>query len=1097
MKKQFLTLVYFALFASAITAFANPKKESTINTKKLQTPSIAFTENKGQVHDKNYQACPEVLYGISIGNMAVHIKDNGLSYQLYRVDKWKGSEDPKTKQKLKEVEKQTVYRIDLKWINANLNFTKSEDEALPGYNNYYLAACPNGVLNVKSYKGIRLNNLYDGINLHYYQKNGELKHDYIVAPHANYKQIQVMLEGADVYLKEDGSLILTTPLGDVQEGAPLVFQKGKQLKAKWLINDKTLSFDVENYDANEELIIDPVTRLWGTYYGGNGDEFGISCATDHSNNVFLSGYTNTSSGTLIATSGSHQMTFGGFGNYDAYLVKFNSSGVRQWGTYYGGTGNDYNQCCTTDSNGDSYLCGYTFSYGMGTSGSFQPSLTVSSGSNANDAFLVKFNSNGVRLWATYYGDIGEDRGYSCSTDAANNVYMAGYTTSSNGTTIATPASHQPTVSSITAAFLVKFNPYGTRLWATFYAGIGFEGAWSCATDPSNNVYMVGYTDSNTLIATSGSHQSTFGGGTGTPYDAFLVKFNSNGVRQWSTYYGGTGTEYCYACCTDQLGNVFISGNTTSSVGVVIASPGSHQPTYGGSWDAFLVKFNSNGVRQWGTYFGSAASEYCSICTTDGLNNVYISGITPLNTGTTIATIGSHQTNFGGVEDAYLAKFNSNGIRQWGTYYGDNVDERGWSCAADYAGNVYLAGVTEANTGTVIATIGSHQPTFGGASIDAFIVKFDACDFAPSQPASISPTFACVGTTSTFSASLGYGTNSYTWALPNGWTGSSNLNTLSATPGVSGIFTITSSNACGVSPQQTMNIVVNPSPTVTVNSGSICSGQLFTIVPNGANTYTFSGGNIVSPNSTTNYTITGANTLGCFNAAVSTVTVVSSPVILVSNTAICIGQSFTIMPQGANSYTFSNGPIVTPSISSTYTVTGTGAAACSGSALVSVNVNLLPVIILASSNPIVCVDETAILTAYGATNYTFNPGGIGNNISISPSVTTNYTVTGIDSRGCINIAVMTQSVDACTGITLLDNTNKATVHVYPNPSNGIIQIDLDSDYEITILNGIGQLLYNSIGKAGLNQIDLINYPKGIYFVKFNNVNKSSTTKILID
>jgi len=254
-----------------------------------QNQALSFTENKGQVHDQNYNARPDVLYGVMSGNMAVHIKNTGVSYQLLRVDRWREAENIKTKEKRKEIDEQTIYRVDITWINANTNFTKTEDEALPGYNNYYLKNCPNGVLNVKSYKGVTLHNLYSGINLHYYEKNKELKHDYILAPGSNYKQIQLKVQGAQISIKDDGSLLISTPLGIIQEGAPLVYQNGKQLKSKWIVKNNILSFDVEGYNPTQQLIIDPVTRIWGTYYGGTGDDEAYSNATDASGNVYLAG----------------------------------------------------------------------------------------------------------------------------------------------------------------------------------------------------------------------------------------------------------------------------------------------------------------------------------------------------------------------------------------------------------------------------------------------------------------------------------------------------------------------------------------------------------------------------------------------------------------------------------------------------------------------------------------------------------------------------------------------------------------------------------------------------------------------------------------
>ena len=174
---------------------------------------------------------------------------------------------------------------------------------------------------------------------------------------------------------------------------------------------------------------------------------------------------------------------------------------------------------------------------------------------------------------------------------------------------------------------------------------------SCATDASGNVYLAGRTWSTTGIATTGAHQTTSGGSD----DAFLVKFNSSGVRQWGTYYGGTRAEVGHSCATDASGNVYLAGITASTTG--IATTGAHQTTSGGgSDDTFLVKFNSSGVRQWGTYYGGSGTEHGHSCATDASGNVFLAGYTQSTTG--IATLGAHQTTFGGSNDAFLVKFDA-------------------------------------------------------------------------------------------------------------------------------------------------------------------------------------------------------------------------------------------------------------------------------------------------------------------------------------------------------------------------------------------------------------------------------------------------------
>ncbi len=229
------------------------------------------------------------------------------------------------------------------------------------------------------------------------------------------------------------------------------------------------------------------------------------------------------------------------------------------------------------------------------------------------------------------------------------------------------------------------------------------------------MYLAGATQSTTAIATTGSHQSSYGGGS---RDAFLVKFNSNGIRQWGTYYGGSGWDFVHSTATDRIGNVYLAGLTPSTT--AIATTGSHQSSYnGGDRDAFLVKFNSNGIRQWGTYYGGGGNDFGYFIATDGIGNVYLAGYT--SSTTAIATTGSHQSSHGERGDAFLVKFNSSGVRQWGTYYGGSDYDAGWTIAINGSGNVYLAGVTQSTT--AIATTGSHQSTYGG-DWDAFLVKFE-------------------------------------------------------------------------------------------------------------------------------------------------------------------------------------------------------------------------------------------------------------------------------------------------------------------------------------------------------------------------------------
>jgi hypothetical protein len=766
-------------------------------------------------------------------------------------------------------------------------------------------------------------------------------------------------------------------------------------------------------------------RLWGTYYGGGGQDLAHSCVTDAANNVYMGGQTSTSTGAGIGTTGSHQATYQG-GAYDGFVVKFNSAGIRQWGTYCGGPGDDYGEALSQDPAGAVFLGGTTNSaYGLGTSFSHQ----VASAGGLWDGFLVKFSTtNGSQQWGTFYGSPGDDRGFGCAADASGNVYLSGFTSS-------------------TAS-----------------------------------------------IATTNGHQPAFGG-TG---DAFLVKFNSSGVRQWGTYYGGSLNEWAWYCCTDPAGNVYITGDATTTTGTAVASSNGHQPAYGGgSYDGFLVKFNTGGTRQWGTYYGGAGEEIGLACAADAAGNAYMVGLTNTATGTAIATPGSHQpVHGGGAWDMYLVKFDVNGVRQSGTYYGGTGLEQDGDCTTGPSGEVYIAGYTPSSSGTVIATPGSHQPVYGGGTNDAFLAKFDACDLAPSQPSAISSSVTCEGITNTFSTAPAVGAITYTWSLPAGWTGSGSANTITLTPGSSGVFTLVAGNFCGVSPEQTVNVTVYPNPTVTINSGTMCSGQSFTLSGNGASTYTYSSGPVVSPNFSSNYTVTGTSAQGCSARAVAGVTVYQTPTVLATSGAICFGQSYFIIANGAITYTYSGGQLVSPTLTSTYTVTGTGAGGClsASAAITTVTVHQLPAIGAITSNTLLCAGEEATLTGTGGTTYTFEPGGTGTSIIVSPSVTATYTVSGKDGNGCMNSAVITQSVDACTGIRE-NGTGPAEINVYPNPTDDVIYMMLRSPLRVTITNGIGQLVYSVLLEAGSHQVSVKDLGKGMYVLSAEGVHGKTTYKVI--
>jgi hypothetical protein len=311
------------------------------------------------------------------------------------------------------------------------------------------------------------------------------------------------------------------------------------------------------------------------------------------------------------------------------------------------------------------------------------------------------------------------------------------------------------------------------------------------------------------------------------------------------------------------------------------------------------------------------------------------------------------------------------------------------------------------------------------------------------------------------------------------------------------ITGTDANGCVTASAAVSTVVVNTLPIITVNSGSICAGQSFTMVPTGANTYTYSNGsNVVTPSSDATYSVSGTDANGCISStsAVSSVTVNALPIIAVNSGSICAGQSFTIIPTGASTYTYSGGSdVVMPTSDASYTVTGADANGCENTTVSTVTVNALPNITATTNNTLLCTGETATLSVSGASTYTWSTTDNTANIVVSPTVQTTYTVEGSDSNGCVGSTSLTQDVSLCTGIESLNNNSG--INVYPNPNNGLFVIELVTTSKVTVTNALGQVVMTETFDAGKHSVDIHNESTGVYFVQVKENNRHQTMKIV--
>ncbi len=431
--------------------------------------------------------------------------------------------------------------------------------------------------------------------------------------------------------------------------------------------------------------------VWGTYVNGTGDgpwsigpyTWGRDVACDAYGHVYLTVATWCDSG--LATPGSFQPAFslnpGGY--FGPALMQFTDNGLLQWATYYGASTSAIGfNAITCDRQGNVYAAGYADSSTSTTNelispGAWQATFAggIPTAGYNNDALLVKFDSSGNRLWATYYGGAYDENIQDIVCDDEGAVYLTGATSSPDQ--IATPNTFQPvanpnfvypSVNQESGGFVTKFSASGQRVWGTYINALGR----GICINPYGQLYVAGKVNSSTdsMIAGTGAYMPIALSARGD----FLMRMDpATGQRLWGTYYTGEfqsgyneGTVSC-----DSFGNVFLSGPTNSrgapTSAYVMATPGSHQDTlhapygvFNPNSDAYVAMFDSTGRRKWGTYYGGSGIEYVGRTVVDYSNRaLYLGGYT--TSPEAITTPGSFQpvldtTNGPGSAQGFLVKF---------------------------------------------------------------------------------------------------------------------------------------------------------------------------------------------------------------------------------------------------------------------------------------------------------------------------------------------------------------------------------------------------------------------------------------------------------
>lgn len=393
-------------------------------------------------------------------------------------------------------------------------------------------------------------------------------------------------------------------------------------------------------------------------------------------------------------------------------------------------------------------------------------MTLRSGLHAlvlSTAFGVTATGFGTS-WSTYLGGSGMDVITSIATDRSGNIYVAGWTDSSNFPTSITGWGRGGGVD----AFVAKWTQRGaTLVYCRYLGGSGTDRAYGLAVDSSGNVYVTGVTASSDFPVAN-PFQSRPGGG----QDAFAAKIDSSGNLIYSTYLGGWGTDGGNAIAVDSTGRAYITGETTSSQFPVY---GALQNSYHGQADAFITVLGPSGNQLvYSTYLGGTGDDHGRAIAIDAAGNAYVTGDT---TSTDFPRVNSFQGSSGGGQDAFVAKISSSGqLLLYSTYLGGAGSESSAGIAVDISGNVYVAGFTQSPNFPLANAI---KPTLN-APVNGFLSKLNAAGNALVYSTYLG------GTSSNFNTAIAV--DSAGNAFVAGYTASSNFPVTSTTqPGLAGAY----------------------------------------------------------------------------------------------------------------------------------------------------------------------------------------------------------------------------------------------------------------------------------------------------------------------
>lgn len=425
--------------------------------------------------------------------------------------------------------------VRMKLVGGNRRAQGDGVNELPGKLNYFRGTDRhNWRTDVPAYAEVRYRNVYPGIDLVYHGNQQQVEYDFAIAPGKSPERIRLAFTGVqETKIEADGSLVLSTPAGDLRQHKPTAFQESSGIRSEIPVSYKlvgdSIAFAVGTYDKSLPLVIDPVI-VYSSFLGGDDNDQALGVAVDAQGNTYITGSTAATNFPLV---GPAQNTLKLFG--DAFVTKINPAGTAIiYSTYLGGPGDDVGYAIAVDSQGSAYVVGSTGSTAFPvTAGALQTVRGDSGEAFAQDGFAAKLSPSGSSLvYATYLGGLTFDSAQGVAVDASGRAYVVGYSDSVSfaGAAWPSPRAGNPVYKSV--------NNGGS--WAGSAAGLTSSVVNFLSFDPlnSNNIYAA------------------------TDYGVFK---STDGAAHWNLNGGPTAQRYTYVVAIDPINPLNVYAATSDDV----------------------------------------------------------------------------------------------------------------------------------------------------------------------------------------------------------------------------------------------------------------------------------------------------------------------------------------------------------------------------------------------------------------------------------------------------------------------------------------------------------------------------------------------------